>query len=323
MNWQPSATLANLRIRAQILNSLRHFFAARSVLEVETPLLCQTSVTDPYIQSIPALVQAHPKEKEQRYYLQTSPEYAMKRLLSAGSGAIYQITKAFRQGEIGRFHNPEFTLVEWYHPDFDHHDLMNEVDALLQYVLKTPPAVKKSYAEVFQLSLNINPHTATLAELKDTALKNNISLSENAFETSDTTTWLNLLMTHCIEPSLGQKRPCIIYDFPVSQAALARILPGEPPTASRFEVYVDGVELANGFHELQDAHEQRMRFENNLAKRKELTLNALPIDENFLAALTHGLPNCAGVALGFDRLVMLATQSKHIAEIISFDHTRA
>lgn len=315
MTWQPSASLANLRIRARVLKIIRDFFAARNVLEVETPLICHTSVTDTYIQSIPVLI----SEGKQPYYLQTSPEYAMKRLLAAGSGAIYQISKAFRLEEVGRWHNPEFTMLEWYRPDFNHHDLMNEMDALLQLILQTPSAERKTYSELFQTHLQLNPHQISMDELRACAKQHQITV---ASEIKDIDTWLNILMTHCIEPQLGKNAPCFIYDFPASQAALARIQPGEPATASRFEVYFQGIELANGFHELQDADEQRQRFENNLAERKQAGLPLLKIDELFLSALHHGLPDCAGVALGIDRLIMLATQSEHIANILSFDFSR-
>lgn len=317
--WQPSASIKNLHTRAQILKTIRDFFAARDVLEVETPLMCHTSVTDPFIQSISAFFQAHPNEKEQRYYLQTSPEYAMKRLLAAGSGDIFQITKAFRQGEIGRFHNPEFSMLEWYRLGFDHHDLMNETDEFLQLTLKTPPAERKSYAELFESFLNLDAHHATVEELAMCAKNNTISVQG---EVTNRDTWLNLLISHCIEPQLGVDRPCFIYDFPASQAALARIQQSNPPVASRFEVYFKGIELANGFHELQNANEQRKRFEKNGAERKQLSLANITIDEYFLSALQHGLPNCAGIALGIDRLIMLATNSNQIADVLSFDFAR-
>lgn len=319
MSWRPSASIKNLQTRAYILKLIRDFFYARGVLEVETPLMCHTSVTDPFIQSIPALFQAHPKENELRYYLQTSPEYAMKRLLAAGSGDIYQICKAFRQGEIGRFHNPEFTMMEWYRIGFTHHALMDEMDELLQSILKTPAAERKSYTSLFQQSLHFNPHQVSLSELKTCAAANHIAVEGDI---TDKDTWLNLLMTHCIEPHLGKDKPCFIYDFPTSQAALARIYPGDPPVAARFEVYFRGIELANGFHELQDATEQRRRFEKNLLERQELGLFTLPIDELFLSALNHGLPDCAGVALGIDRLIMLAQNSPSIVDVLSFDFSR-
>jgi lysyl-tRNA synthetase class 2 len=317
--WRPSASIETLRTRAKILTSIREFFTARGMLEVETPLMCHTSVTDPFIQSIPTSFQAHGSEKEVRYYLQTSPEYAMKRLLAAGSGPIFQISKAFRQGEIGRHHNPEFTLIEWYRPGFDHHALMDETDELLTLVLNKPKAERKSYADIFMEHLHINPHVAGIEELETCAKEKNISIASN-IETCDT--WLQLLMSEYIEPRIGQDKPCFIYDFPVSQAALARIQQGKLPVASRFEVYYRGMELANGFHELQDANEQRKRFEKNLAERKQLGLNEMQMDEFFLSALNHGLPDCAGVALGIDRLIMLSANQGTIAEVLSFDFGR-
>jgi len=318
--WQPSAAIDQLRARARILKSIRDFFAARDVMEVETPLMCHTSVTDPYIQSIPALFQAQPHAKESRHYLQTSPEYAMKRLLVAGSGAIFQICKAFRQGEIGRYHNPEFTMMEWYRPGFDHHQLMDEMDELLQLILNKPAAERLSYADIFMQHVQLNPHTATLQELQTCAQQKNISV---AGEITDRDTWMQLLMSDYIEPRVGQDRPCFIYDFPASQAALSRVQPSQLPVASRFEVYFRGIELANGFHELQDASEQRKRFEKNNAERKALGFNEMVIDEFLLAALDQGLPDCAGVALGIDRLIMLAEESKQIADVLSFDFIRA
>jgi lysyl-tRNA synthetase class 2 len=315
--WRPSASLQNLRMRADILQKIRAFFAARQVLEVETPLLCHTSVTDPYIHSIPAQVETPAKNI---YYLQTSPEYAMKRLLAAGSGAIYQISKAFRQDEVGRWHNPEFTMLEWYRPGFTHHDLMDEMDELLQIVLNTPAADRKTYAELCQNFLQLNPHRASLTELANCAAQQQLSIQADIH---DRDTWLQLLMSECIEPHIAADRPCFIYDFPASQAALARVQPGDPAVALRFEVYFRGLELANGFYELQDANEQRKRFEKNLAQRQQLGAATLPIDELLLAALVHGLPDCAGVALGIDRLVMLVTQSASIAEVLSFDFSRA
>ena len=317
-DWQPSAALSELRFRADILANIRAFFLARGVLEVETPLMCRASVTDPFIDSIPALYQAHPQETAERFYLQTSPEYAMKRLLAAGSGSIFQLCKAFRQAENGRVHNPEFTMLEWYRIDFSHLQLMKEVDELLQTIFHTPPANYISYHQLFRDCLDVDVRHATLDTLKQCAIANEI---HTAAEITDCDTWLNLLMTHCIEPALGSDRPCFIFDFPASQAALARINP-DGETAARFEVYYHGMELANGFHELQDANEQRKRFEKNNAARRELQLEVMPIDELFLAGLHSGLPDCAGVALGVDRLVMLAAGKNSIHDVISFDVSR-
>lgn len=313
-NWQPSASIENLRARARIIQRIRDFFNAHQVLEVETPLLCYTSVTAPHIQSIPAFYQLG--LQEQRYYLQTSPEYMMKRLLAANSGDIYQLCKAFRQDEAGRFHNPEFTMLEWYRIGFDHHALMNDMDELLQRILNVEPAERVSYQALFETHLQINPHTISIDNARACAKQHGINMQE---EINDIDTWLQLLCSHYIEPRIGLKKPIFVYDYPVSQAALARIQPGNPPVASRFEVYFKGIELANGFHELANATEQRARFENDLIERKKLGLTELPIDEYFLTALTHGLPDCAGVALGIDRLMMLALNAKQISDVVSFD----
>lgn len=319
-NWRPSAPIKNLQARARILQQIRAFFSAREVLEVDTPLMCHTSVTDPFIHSIPAFFQAYGASKIQPYFLQTSPEYAMKRLLANGSGAIYQICKAFRQGDVGQIHNPEFTMLEWYRPQFTHHQLMTEVDELLQVVLQCPPALRLSYCELFLRYTGINPHTATFTELANCAAQHEINVMSTI---SDKDSWLDLLLSHAIEHKLGHEAPCFVYDFPASQAALARIQPGDPPLAARFEVYCCGMELANGFYELQDAAEQRQRFINNLERRHTLNLPALPIDELFLAGLEQGLPDCSGVALGIDRLIMAALGTDRITDVLSFDFSRS
>lgn len=315
--WQPSATLENLQARAKIIANIRQFFIERDVLEVETPLLSHATVTDPHVIGIPAICKIDQQEKI--FYLQTSPEYAMKRLLAAGSGSIYQISKAFRQGDLGRLHNPEFSILEWYRVGFDHHALMHEMDELLQLILKTAPAERVTCAEIFEKYLHVDLHTASISELAVVAQQN----TNFEGEFSDRNAWLDLLFTHCIEPQIGKERPLFLYDFPVSQAALAKIRLEEPPVASRFEVYFKGIELANGFHELQDAGEQQARFENDLVYRTQNQLVDVPFDENFLAALQHGLPDCAGVAVGIDRLVMLALQAEKIADVLSFAFERA
>jgi elongation factor P--(R)-beta-lysine ligase len=320
INWQPTATLANLKKRATILASIREFFNERGVWEVETPVLSHSTVTAPYVVGIPAIFQIYGSTKEQICYLQTSPEYAMKRLLAAGSGPIFQITKSFRQGEVGKLHNPEFTMLEWYRPGFDHHALMNEMDALLQKILGVAPAERASYAELFQQHFGIDAHAADVQTLTNCARDNNIPLTGTL---PDRDAWLDLLWTHGIEPKVGKSRPLFLYDFPQSQAALAKVRPGQPPLASRFEVYFKGIELANGFHELQDANEQEKRFREDLFFRNINGLPAMPVDERFLAALTHGLPDCAGVALGVDRLVMLALDCKKISDVLSFSFEHA
>ena len=319
IKWQPSASLESLRKRALILAKIRSFFAERSVLEVETPLLSHATVTDPHIISMAATVPNPRSSQDQLCYLQTSPEYAMKRLLAAGSGSIYQICKAFRQDERGRLHNPEFTILEWYRLGFDHHALMKEVDELFQTLLQTPPAERFSYAEVFEGFLGLNPHEAETKTLQDCARQQGLTMTSEL----DRDGWLSLLLSHGIEPHLGKDRPAFIYDFPASQAALARLRPENPPLASRFEIYYQGIELGNGFHELQASTEQRSRFLQDLNYRRQNQLPSVPLDEHLLAALNHGLPDCAGIAIGVDRLVMLALGYQSIEDIVSFHFEQA
>jgi elongation factor P--(R)-beta-lysine ligase len=303
----PSGTLDNLKQRAVIIQNIRHFFQQRNVLEVETPLLCTATVTDPYIESIQATA------NQQRLFLQTSPEYAMKRLIASGIGDCFQLCKAFRDDEQGHLHNNEFTMLEWYRLGFDHHQLMDEMDDLLQLVLNCPKASRLSYQQLFKKHLGINPHDTSITQLENIAKKHDAYDSiHQACNTIDD--WLMLLLSELIEPKLGFDAPCMIHDYPKSQAALAKIAGGK---AQRFEVYVNGIELANGFNELTNAQEQRTRFEKDLTTRKSLNKFMPPIDENFLVALKHGLPNCAGVALGVDRLVMIALGEKNIGRVTS------
>ena len=317
MDWRPSADSGRLRARADLLGSIRTFFRARDVLEVETPLLCRTGVTDPAIE--PLLVESGTSVFRRRY-LQTSPEYAMKRLLAAGSGPIFQVTKAFRDGEAGTRHNPEFTLLEWYRPGYDHHQLMAEVAALLCHCLGDRPEQRISYRQLFRDSLGLDPMTASVGTLQAIA-RERIDVGTLA---GDRDLWLDLLLSHLIEPQLSRRGICFVYDYPASQAALARIVESEGvAVGQRFELYVDGMELANGYHELTDAAEQRRRFERDNARRREYGLPERPLDEDLLAALAHGLPRCSGVALGVDRLLMLATGSSDIRDVLAFDWSRS
>jgi lysyl-tRNA synthetase class 2 len=302
-------------LRARLLARTREFFAARGILEVETPVAGSATSTDPHIDSVSCRVGG------ERFFLQTSPELFMKRLLAAGSGPIYQIAKVFRDGERGARHNPEFTLVEWYRPGFDHHRLMDEVDDFLQEVLGTAPASRGSYRELFQRHVGVDPHRATAAELAGRARR--LGLPEVSPRELPREDWLNLLMAQAIEPHLGAAAPELVFDFPVELAALARIRPGEPPIAERFEVYYRGVELANGYHELTNAAEQRERFRADLEIRRSLGRPEVPADERMLEALEHGLPESAGVALGFDRFVMIAANAKTIDSVLSFSFDRA
>lgn len=313
-SWRPSATVENLRLRARLLAEARGFFAERGVLEVETPLLASTTVSDPHLHSFGV------RDERGRAlgYLQTSPEFAMKRLLAAGSGSIYQLGRAFRAAELGRSHLPEFTLLEWYRVGFDHHALMDEVESLLRRLLGSRlvsgPVPRETYRELFLRVLGVDPHRCDTDDLRRCA----DSLSASPGLERDEL--LALLLTHRIEPTFEPGRPRFVHDFPASQAALARLRPEADGTlvAERFEVYVGPVELANGFHELLDASEQRRRFERDLEERRARGLGVPPIDERLLAALEHGLPHCSGVALGFDRLVMLAAGASSLMEVAAF-----
>lgn len=245
----------------------------------------------------------------------------MKRLLAAGCGPIFQIGKAFRGGEMGSRHNPEFTMLEWYRPGFDHIALMTEVDELLTATLGTPAAERLSYRQAFERWVGLDPHSASLDELAASAEALRIGLQGPPPRERDT--WRELLLVEAVEPHLGRGRPTFLCEFPASQAALARIRPGDPPLAERFEVFVEGVELANGYHELTDAEEQERRFQRDLDERRARGLPVVPPDWRLLAALGHGLPPCAGVALGFDRLVMLAVGAHELGQVMPFPISRA
>ncbi len=326
-DWRPTAALEVLKLRARMLERIRAFFSARGVLEVETPILSTAAVTDPALASFATRYTGPLFPHGQTLYLHTSPEFPMKRLLASGSGSIYQICKVFRDGESGRRHNPEFTLLEWYRVGFDQHRLMSEtgelVMPLLASTLKLDPPERLTYREAFLRHAEIDPHTATVADYTTVAKRHDIYVPKDLLAHNDTAAWHDLLLTHVVEPKLGAGHLTFIHEYPASRASLARIQPGNPPVAARFELYLNGVELANGFHELADAKEQRTRFERQLHARAAGGLPAMPIDERLLSALEHGLPDCAGVALGFDRLVMIASGTRTIAEAIAFPIDRA
>lgn len=314
MHWRPAAGIAALRQRAELLTTLRRFFSARNVLEVETPLLCSSGITDPSIEPFTTSSGGTPPR-----YLQTSPEYAMKRLLAAFGEPMFQITRAFRAGETGARHNPEFSLLEWYRPGFDHHQLMDEVADLLCEYLGARPVEKVSYRQLFLRHLALDPFTASLTELEDAA-RQHLDAGDLS---GDHDLWLDLLMSHVLEPQLGSGALTFIYDYPPSQAALARVVAADDVSVGqRFELYVEGVELANGYCELTDAVEQRQRFARDNALRRERGQSERPVDEYLLAALEHGLPDCSGVALGIDRLLMLAIGASRIQDVLAFDWQR-
>ena len=298
-----------------MLDATREFFKRRGVLEVETPILSAAAVSDPQIESLATQIAGMPG----RAYLCPSPEYAMKRLLAAGSGDIYQICKVFRDAERGRWHNPEFTMLEWYRVGMDDAALMDEVELLVGQLLAPlrtlKPAERLSYSVALQRHAGVDAFSSSDAQLLAAAARHGITCEAQL----DRDAKLDLLMGLIVGPRLGRENPCFVCDYPESQAALARLKPGLPRVAARFELYLDGLELANGFHELVQPKEQRTRFTKDLALRRARGQVQAPLDENLLAALESGLPDCAGVALGFDRLVAIALGANRLAESMSFD----
>lgn len=331
-HWQPSASIKAIKARAEVYASARAFFCERDVLEVETPLLSQSTASDPYLESVPVSLKVFQDQSDLSYYLHTSPEFPMKRLLAFGSGPIYQICKTFRNAETGRRHNPEFTMLEWYRPGFGLHDLMNEISDLVSLVLNDWQCSfeKLSYRDAFLRYLGIDPFLASDEQLKKLAQeKAGFSVSSNN-ELIDRDDYLNVLLSVCIEPELGQQSgkemsPVFLHGYPSSQASLAKVKKDEfgQLVAERFELYINGLELANGYFELTDAKEQENRFKQDNQQRLALNLPEVPIDKNLLDALEAGMPLCSGVALGLDRLLMVKLQATSIEEVISFPITRA
>jgi len=326
-DWQPSATLEVLKLRARMLERLRVFFSHLGVLEVETPILSATGTPDPALASLATRYTGPLYPQGQTLYLQTSPEFPMKRLLAAGSGSIYQVCKVFRDGEHGRLHNPEFTMIEWYRVGFDYEQLMDEVEELVRTLLgdrlTLATTERLTYHEIFSRHTGLDPHTATAEDFARVASEHEIHIPDDLKLHHDVAIWRDLLLTHLIEPRLGPGRLAFVYDYPASQASLARVRPGAPPLAERFELYLNGIELANGFHELGDAAEQRTRFDRQLHTRSSLSMVPIPRDDRLLSALEHGLPDCSGVALGFDRLIMLVAGARTLEAVLAFPLDRA
>lgn len=297
--------MATLQQKSAVLRNLREFFHERGVMEVQTPLMYHAPVTDPFLKNFELAYQG------KTHYLQTSPEYAMKRLLAEGSGPIYQICKAFRDEECGKIHSQEFTILEWYRPRFSEADLIAEVSDLMQQVLKCEPVEVVTYQSLFEEFLNLNPHQVKTSNLLD-ALNQQIELVGLDNPSRDDA--LMLLFSECIEPEIGHDKPIIVTDYPASQSALAKtkIVDGQS-VAARFELYFKGIELANAYDEQNDSQLLRERFENDLAIRQELGLPQVPIDEELLK-VTDQMPAGCGIALGVDRLMMLSSDSDCIAD---------
>ncbi len=325
-DWRPAASIEMLRLRATVVQRLRAFLDRFGVLEVETPALSASATTDFHLCSMTSRFTGPGAAAGRDLYLHTSPEFPMKRLLAAGSGSIYQLCKVFRDGEAGRLHNPEFTLLEWYQLDCDHHTLMNQLallaDAALTGFVALAPPEKLGYREAFLRHTGVDPFSGSAAALINWAEHHGIH-APDALSADDLDGWRDLVLTQGVEPHLGRGHMTFLHDYPASQAALARVRPGNPPLAERFELYLEGIELANGFHELADASEQGRRFDADLVRRRTAGLPQVPRDERLLAALSHGLPDCAGLALGVDRLVMLACGARDISTVIAFPFGRA
>jgi len=320
MSWQPTLTWEYAQKRAQVIQQIRLFFQKRNVVEVETPVLSQGTVTDMHLEALSCrynFFNDSSIEQVTNLYLQTSPEFHMKRLLASGYGCIFQIAKAFRHEEAGRFHNPEFTLLEWYRLGFDHFTLMKEVAELLKTVLSCEEPTKITYQQLFMDSLKIDPLIAKRSELLS-LIGDHGKLSDWLSIEQDNDILLQFIFSEIIEPNIGNEAPCFVYNFPNSQASLAKTCSEDARVAERFECYYQGVELVNGFNELTDAGIQLERFQEDNSKRKQLSLPEKPIDKNFIEALSNGLPQCAGVALGVDRLIMLALKVNHIKKVVSF-----
>ena len=314
--------VAALRLRASLYATIRAFFAERGVLEVETPVLSRAGNTDPNIASFSLEFSGRTDGAPRTRWLRTSPEFPLKRLLAEGLGDCYELGRVFRDGESGGRHNPEFTMLEWYRVDRDHRWLAREtvdlVRAALALVGRDAPVIELSYRELFQHKLALDPFTASEDELRNAL--GEVVIDPEGLLRDD---WLDLLVTHRLQPAFARDEIHVVHDFPASQCALARIRPDTPPVAERFELFLGPLELANGYHELRDAAEQRARFERDRAVRNARGVAAPPLDEALLAALQRGLPECAGVAMGVDRLLMAMLGTNSIADVLSYDFARA
>lgn len=312
---------ASLRLRANLYRLVRGFFAERQVLEVETPILSAAGNTDPNIESFTTMFSGHVDAGARERWMRTSPEYSLKRLLAAGVGDCYELGRVFRNGEAGGRHNPEFTMLEWYRLGLDHRELAREVVALVQAALalvdRRAEVRVASYRDLFLDALDVDPLTAPLEALQRPLAASNIDPDGLARDD-----WLDLLLTHRLQPTFPRDRITIVHDYPASQCALARIRRENPPVAERFELYLGPYELANGYHELNDAAEQRARFERDNATRRARGLREVPIDEPLLAVLA-AMPDCAGVALGVERLLMCLAGTDAIGDVLAFPFSRA
>lgn len=324
-DWRPAATHDALRLRARLYAAIRVFFAERHVLEVETPVLSVAGNTDANIESFSLEFSGRTNGVSSTRWLRTSPEFALKRLLAAGIGDCYELGRVFRNGEAGGRHNPEFTMLEWYRIGWDHHRLIDEtielVQAALALVDRVAYVTRTSFRDLYRDQLGLDPFTATDVELR--AALGDIQINAAGLGKDD---WLDLLMTHRLQPGFDRNGILVVYDYPASQCALAKVRAGQgdqPAVAERFELYLGPLELANGYHELTDAEEQRTRFLRDHAARAGRDATRPPLDEHLLAAMSAGLPACAGVALGIERLMMAMCGTDRIDVVLAFDFSRA
>jgi len=321
--WRPVADLQQLRARAQLLGVIRQFFADRAVLEVETPLLCRTTGTDPQLDFFSS--QLHSLPQPTTLFLQTSPEFAMKRLLAAGSGSIYQICKAFRNAESGRFHNPEFTMLEWYRLGFSLQQLMDEVVQLLMRVLHAAlpqlATLQISYQALFLDLTGLDPLQFSRVDYQSYATRHGYPEADGLCG-EEHGLWLDFLFSHCVQKAMPAQTLCLVHDYPALQSSLARLHPLDSRVTERFEVFINGLELGNGFFELADAEEQAARFAAEIRYRQCQGLPAVEQDHLLLDALQAGLPDCSGVAIGLDRLLMIATGCTSIEQVLAFPLAR-
>ncbi|QIQ42135.1 MAG: elongation factor P--(R)-beta-lysine ligase [Buchnera aphidicola (Microlophium carnosum)] len=314
--WKPSASINNLMKRSKIISNIRLFFSKKNILEVETPILSRSTVTDVNLVSFETNYSGLSNVDTLKLWLTTSPEYHMKRLLASESGPIYQICHSFRNEESGRYHNPEFTMLEWYQPLCSMKKFIKEIDIFLQTILKCNKSDRISYQDLFIEFLGIDPLCTNLLELHQ--ISKQLKLEHLTYRENNLNKLIQLLFTLEIEPNIGKDKPVFVYYFPAEQAALAAINTKDSRISERFEIFFKGIELGNGFYELIDPNEQKKRFIKDNQERFSMNLPMQKIDNLFLDALYYGLPPCAGVAIGLDRLVMLILNKKSINEVISF-----
>ena len=306
-----------------MLRNIRAFFDEREVMEVETPLLSRFSTTDVHLESLPV------QFRDERYFLNTSPEYSMKRLLADNAAPIYQICKAFRDDELGQYHNPEFTILEWYRPGFSLAQLMDELELLIKTLVSSQGAAhafhRISYQQAFEAALDLNPHTADSLQCFEAAKCHQIDIPVGMkTDESEKDNWLDWLLTQAVLPALANDGFTFLYDYPASQAALSKVEFGEAgyPVARRFELLYGEIELANAFYELTDAREQKKRFEQENQQRINIGMKRSEFDPYLLSALQAGLVETSGVAVGLDRLLMVIVKNFNIEDVLAFPWAR-